>query len=270
VAEKPGKQMISKYLIVPILFLVTATLSGQVLSKGAVVECSEMSVDIHQGATMDQYCHILLGQYAPAAEKAFPGSTVFFAKGARGDAESKLGSIRVFKSTEIRDRYFDAQDHFTESGQQAIKTLSPIIDQLDQLGTTSRKITNWIIVNEPRAGLVLQKGGSFGLHLLTVTLADGVTMDQFLEFMSDRYVPALVSQFTDLEVLIMKPLEETREKRIAYVNYFESESSRDSYWPEPDTPSEGVVEAQKKVQSIMFELLELGTWTDEYGVWVMQ
>jgi len=254
-----------------ILILLSLTALGQIFHKGAVIECSEMTVTLHEGVTMDQYCHILNGEFAPATEKAFPGTTVFFARGRRGNAESKLGAIRVFESAEVRDRYFDGAGQYTKAGQEAIAALAQNIDHLNQIATSSRRIiSNWVILNEPRAGLNLQKGGSFGLHQLTVTLENGVTLDQFTEFMINRYVPSYVDNFINLEVLIMKPLKDTADNQIAYVNYFETESSRDAVWPEPDTPSQGASVTLDKIKDMFFEMLELGVWTDDYGVWVMQ
>ena len=112
-------------------------------------------------------------------------------------------------------------------------------------------------------------GGSFGFHELSVNLKPGVTMEQFQDFLLNRYIPELSSHFTGMQLLILKPHGTEGENRLAWVNYFQSEGARDDYWPEPDTPSERAEEALARVQPILFELLELGDWSDDYGVWII-
>lgn len=114
-----------------------------------------------------------------------------------------------------------------------------------------------------------QRGGSFGLHVLDVSLSPGVTMDQFLEFMINQYVPEVERHMQGVQVLIMKP-RRGDDHQIAWVNYFISERTRDSYWPEPDTPSEEADLALNQAQSVLFELLKLGSWSDDYGVWLIE
>jgi hypothetical protein len=119
-------------------------------------------------------------------------------------------------------------------------------------------------------GRAFQKGGSFGYHKLTVTLAPEVTMDQFLEFWTDNYIPEFVKLMEGLEALIMKPVGEAPENQFVYVNYFRSASARDRYWPEPDTPSDHTNQATEQLRPLLFDLLQLGTWEDDYGVWIIQ
>jgi hypothetical protein len=112
-------------------------------------------------------------------------------------------------------------------------------------------------------------GGSFGLHELSVSLEPGVTMDQFMDFLLTRYIPTVAGHFTGLQLLVLEPRGAEGENRIAWINYFQSEGARDNYWPEPDIPSETAQQALQRVQPVLFELLELGDWSDDYGVWII-
>lgn len=112
-------------------------------------------------------------------------------------------------------------------------------------------------------------GGSFGLHELSVNLKPGVTMEQFQEFLLTRYIPTVSSHFSGLQLIALKPRGTEGENRLAWVNYFQTEGARDDFWPEPDTPSERAEEALARVQPVLFELLELGDWSDDYGVWII-
>ena len=132
---------------------------------------------------------------------------------------------------------------------------------------TLREAATLLSIEEKRA---FQKGGSFGYHKLTVTLEEGVTMQQYLDFYSKKYIPELVKYMEGIEVLIMVPFGKPLKDQFVYVNYFRSESSRDQYWPEPDVASDRYDEARNKIKSLLFEQLELGTQVDDYGVWIIQ
>lgn len=132
----------------------------------------------------------------------------------------------------------------------------------------SLKETVAVLIESERKAF--ERGGSFGLHVLNVTLAPEVTMDQFLEYMIHQYVPEVEKHLQGVQVLIMKLRGKEDDNRIAWVNYFTSERSRDSYWPEPDTPSEEADQALNQVQSVLFELLKLGSWSEDYGVWLIE
>ena len=58
--------------------------------------------------------------------------------------------------------------------------------------------------------------------------------------------------------------------QFVYVYYFRSESSRDQFWPEPDTRSKQADQAMDRLKPLLFEQLELGTHVDDYGVWIIQ
>ncbi len=347
----------NRIITIAILLLTAGNVSGQTLRMGTVIECNEITVNLKPGGTMEQYSQFMVSQLVPATEKAFPGTEVYIVRGNRGNAESKVGAIWVFETPEIRNRYYDPGGNLTPAGQKASAEVDPVLEQLERIGTGSRKSMVWEVINEPRSekaaayyeyligycsrenyrevpvspsamgiadpmlgklvedlsGAVselvnsgvsednpayeqytskidfvkktirevatrleeeekkaFQKGGSFGYHRLTVSLAPEVTMDQFMGFWTEKFIPEFVKLMEGLEVLIMKPFGETLENRFVYVNYFRSESSRDRYWPEPDIPSDRTNAALEEMRPIMFDLVQLGTWEDDYGVWIVQ
>ena len=121
-------------------------------------------------------------------------------------------------------------------------------------------------VNQP----AFHKGASFGLHQLTVELEPGVSMDQFMEYMIDDYIPEVEKHYNGVKILVMQKRGPGNENQIAWVYYFRSVRSRDALWPEADTPSEEAEEALNQIQPVLFKLLEMGTWTESYGVWIIQ
>jgi len=119
-------------------------------------------------------------------------------------------------------------------------------------------------------GQSLQKGGSFGLHVLTVNLDPDVTMNQYLDFFTNKFIPELEKHFEGLEITLMKGDRGVYENKIGWVNYYKSEKDRDRYWPEEGKPSDEGKAAKAKVQPIFDELRKLGTWSDEFSGWVIQ
>jgi hypothetical protein len=129
------------------------------------------------------------------------------------------------------------------------------------------EVATLLVAEESRT---FQKGGSFGYHKLTVSLSPDVTMDQYLKFWTDEYFPKFVKLMKGLEVLILVPYNRPLEDQFVYVQYFRSESTRDRYWPEPDTPSDRTDSTMEQMKPLLFELLQMGTWEDDYGVWIIQ
>ena len=116
----------------------------------------------------------------------------------------------------------------------------------------------------------LQKGGSIGLHVATITLAPEVTMDQYLDFLINKYVPEMEKHYKGLKINILKGDRGVHENKIAVMTYFESEKARDRYWPEEGTPSDEAKSAREKIQPLTDELQKMGTQSDEYSGWVIQ
>ena len=119
-------------------------------------------------------------------------------------------------------------------------------------------------------GQTLQKGGSFGLHVLTINLAPEVTMDQYLDFIVNKFIPEAEKQFEGVKVIVMKGDRGDHENKIVLVNYFESEKDRDRYFPEEGKRSDECEAAREKVQPLLDELQKMGTWSGEHNSWVIQ
>jgi hypothetical protein len=116
----------------------------------------------------------------------------------------------------------------------------------------------------------LQKGGSIGLHVTTITLAPDVTIDQYLDFLINKYVPEMEKHYKGLKINILKGDRGAHENKIAVMTYFESEKARDRYWPEEGKPSDEANTAREKIQPLTDELQKMGTQSDEYSGWVIQ
>ena len=130
-------------------------------------------------------------------------------------------------------------------------------------------ISAFILFTGVAFGQTLQKDGSFGMHVLTIELAEGVTMDQYMEFLTTKYIPEAEKLFKGHKIILMKGDRGKYINKIAYVNYFESTEARDRYYPQEGTPSDEAKEITEKLKPLREELNKLGTISTEYSGFVI-
>jgi hypothetical protein len=118
-------------------------------------------------------------------------------------------------------------------------------------------------------GQTLKKGSVLGFHTATITLNPDVTMDQYLDFYLNKYIPEVNKAFPGVHLFISKGNRGDNENGYALVWYIESLELRDKLWPEKDVTSEIVNAAAAKIQPLITELNSLGTMTSEHTDWVI-
>ena len=116
-------------------------------------------------------------------------------------------------------------------------------------------------------GQTLKKGIVISFHTTTVTLNPDVTMDQYLDFYLNKFIPELEKALPGVHWFICKGDRGVNENGYASVMYMESLEVRDKYWPEMDVTSELGKSAFAKLQPVTDELNKLGTATTEYTDW---
>ncbi len=116
----------------------------------------------------------------------------------------------------------------------------------------------------------LNKGTVLAIHNITVTLSPGVTMDQYMEFLSDKFLPEVEKNFDGWKGFLVKSDRGENINSIAVVYYIESLEVRDKYFKSDGTMNDVGNAAVEKMSPIMEELKKLGTYTTEYDDWVIQ
>jgi len=119
-------------------------------------------------------------------------------------------------------------------------------------------------------GQSLQKGNVLGLHVITVTLKPGVTMEQYIDFYLEKYMPEAEKNFPGIKGYIIKGVRGENENKFGIVFSFKSVEVRDKYFPEPDKMSELANAGFQKLQPLTDELDKLGSYTSVYTDWVIQ
>jgi len=115
----------------------------------------------------------------------------------------------------------------------------------------------------------LQKGNLLGLHVMTVTLKPGVTMDQFTTFYVTKLIPVYEKQFDGAKGFLVKGRRGGSQDKLGVLWFFETEQARDKYFNKDGLTEIGKA-AAAKTEDVQKELEKLGTYTDEaYTDWIV-
>jgi hypothetical protein len=120
------------------------------------------------------------------------------------------------------------------------------------------------------SGQTLRKGNLVGVHLDEITLAPGVTMNQYTDFVMKKFIPEYEKAFGS-KVYLVKGIRGEEKNRFAWFIIYDSEEKRNRYFQADGslTPAVGT-QAQQKLQSLTSELSKLGTSRPTYTDWVVQ
>ena len=127
----------------------------------------------------------------------------------------------------------------------------------------------FVIVAGATFGQTLQKGNLVGLHVMTINLDPDVTMNQYLVFYVNKYIPEFEKNFPGVKLYLIKGIRGENENNFGRIYFFDSEEVRDKYF-ENGTLNELGKSAFEKLQPITDELQKLGTYTSTYTDWIIQ
>ena len=135
-----------KLILLAAFIIVAGATFGQTLQKGNILALHVITLNLDPDVTYNQYKNFGLTKYMPAFNKQFQGDIkLCFGEVDRGDDENGLSIIYVFKSMEVRDKYF-TQEGATELFNSKMEKLQPIIEEGSKLGSFSFKHYNdWVI-----------------------------------------------------------------------------------------------------------------------------
>ena len=119
-------------------------------------------------------------------------------------------------------------------------------------------------------GQTVQKGTIVGVHTSTVTLNSGVTLDQYLDFFTNKLIPEFEKNFPGAKLFLVKGL--NREVKGEYGSIFIVESKKvyNKYWNDDGSYTDVTLAIAEKTQPIVDEGNKLGTTTDVITDWVIQ
>jgi len=119
-------------------------------------------------------------------------------------------------------------------------------------------------------GQTLNKGSLLGVHNVTVTLNSGITMDQYIEFTTDKMIPAVEKNFAGVKFFVMKGVRGENENGIAFLWFFKTVKDRDIYFTAEGGLTEKGMAAQVNLQPLIEEGSKLGSYTTTHTDWIIQ
>jgi len=126
-------------------------------------------------------------------------------------------------------------------------------------------ITALVFIAGIAFGQNLQKGNVLGLRIDTIVLKPGVTMDQYVDFLVNRFAPEYEKAFPGAKVYIMMGESGARKGWIGMITLKESIEVRDKLFRSPET-----AEARAKLDPIMEELEKYTSSRPKVTDWVIQ
>ena len=114
----------------------------------------------------------------------------------------------------------------------------------------------------PLSAQNLQQGNLLGVHVINITLAPNVTMEKFLDFYMNKYIPEYEKNFPGIKLYVIKGIRGENENTFGLLYALKSTEVRDKYWPQKDVNSEVYQEGMKKLEALVSERKKLATWTE--------
>lgn len=118
-------------------------------------------------------------------------------------------------------------------------------------------------------GQSLKKGNLLGFHLEDIKLAPGVTIDQYTDFVINKYIPEYEKAFGS-KVYVVKGIRGEDTNKLGMIIIYDSEATRNKYFKADGTGTETGKNANQKLESLNNELAKLGTSNSKYTDWVVQ
>jgi hypothetical protein len=126
-----------------------------------------------------------------------------------------------------------------------------------------------VLVTGVAFGQTFKKGGVIALHRVEVTLAPGVSIDQFQEFYLNTVIPEFDKLMPGATFQFLKGIGENNQHQYASFHHWETLEAFHVYWNDGGTPTEKGAAAMAKLQPLLEDMNKLGTYTMVPGDWLI-
>jgi len=138
-----------KKLLVLIAFILFSGITfSQTLQKGNLVGVHVLNVTLQPDVTIDQFKDVMINKVIPTREKAFNNDVeIYLLEGIRGEANNQIGMIFLFKSEEVRDKWYIAEGQIRESLREDFQAaMKEAVEERGKYAKwISSKYTDWIV-----------------------------------------------------------------------------------------------------------------------------
>jgi hypothetical protein len=120
-------------------------------------------------------------------------------------------------------------------------------------------------------GQTLKKGTIISLHVFTLTLSPGVTMDQYLDFCKTKYIPAFEKNFPGGSMYVIRGIKGECLNCNGTMTYWKTKTDMEKYYNKDGSATEITKATNAKLKPITDEFGKLGKITDrKYTSWEIQ
>ena len=119
-------------------------------------------------------------------------------------------------------------------------------------------------------GQTLKKGNLIGVHVVTVELKPDVTMEQYIKFLSEKYIPEFEKLYEGYHLFTMKGIRGENKGSIGFLFQLKDEATRNLYNNDDGSPTDLGNQLWEKFKPVFSEMEKLGTWASDYTDWVIQ
>ena len=120
------------------------------------------------------------------------------------------------------------------------------------------------------SGQTLQKGNLIGLHVLSIDLKPGVTMDQYIDFFNEKVKPAWEKAEKGMKVFAIKGIRGETINEFGMLVQYEDEAIRNKSYNPDGSLSEYGNKLMEEMAPSTTEMEKLGTYTSKYTDWIIQ
>ena len=118
---------------------------------------------------------------------------------------------------------------------------------------------------------VLEGGRVFTQHHVKVKLREGISEQQFVDFMTGEFLPAWEEHYEGVEAVLLKGIRGELEDEYSWINYYASEEKLREFYPEPGKTSAKAEAAAEKMKPWEKRLKDYGTLRYvDYTTWIVQ
>lgn len=118
-------------------------------------------------------------------------------------------------------------------------------------------------------GQTLEKGNLIGLHVMSVELKPGATMEQYIDFYNEKVIPAWENSQEGMKLFMMKGIRGEHMNEFGVIVQFTDEAARDKSYNADGSLSEFGEKVQEKMAPVLGEAEKIGTSSSKYTDWLI-
>jgi len=116
-------------------------------------------------------------------------------------------------------------------------------------------------------GQSLEKGNLIGIHVITIELNPGVTMQEFHDFHINTLIPEYEKYYVGWQMYLAQGIRGENKNRYGWILVAESEETRNRLYNDNGSLTEYGKEIREKMKPVLEEVEKFGTLNRTYTDW---